>query len=142
MADTTTILLSFIGFGITLVTFILGYIVKELKDIKREEIRPMRGRIDTLWNSFFGVEAEGEKVVDGHLEQSDEARSSMRKMLEDADEDRERLFRGVAGVSEYLRDLGDVLHEELDTEVPHIEEDDYVTTFEDEDTDRWRSDDD
>lgn len=120
--DPTDLLLALIGIGVTIVSIILGYIVREIHQIRTTQLAPMMRRLDTLWHEFFGVKDH----TRGFRGRVDNEHKSLRHLIEDTREEQNDAHNSVRkefeSLNRYLRRLAARL-EDQNIEVPDPDED-------------------
>lgn len=95
MADLATVLLGLISIGITIIGLVLGYLLREMRKIRNEELRPMKENVDTLWISYFGGEDDGRQSV----------RQLVNENAQQQDESHKQVERNTRMILSYMRTL-------------------------------------
>lgn len=120
MTDLVSILLALITVGVSVVAAALGYIIRQLQKIKREDIDPMKQKVETMWNTFFGVEDS-----EGFLEETIAQQTRMKEMIEETKEQQNQAHsesqEAFAEILLYLRRLSRELRRQ-NVEAPHPDE--------------------
>lgn len=111
--DLATILAAYSAIVLTIIGGILTFILVHFV--------PMKSRVSTMWHDLYNGEGQG------HIEESEDSRESMRDMLEDAQAQHERQGRRMNHLVHYLQDLSDHLaDDEYHDDPPHLTDDNYI----------------
>jgi len=119
MASLVTALLTLISVGVMVVGAALGYVIGQLDQLKKDDIEPMKSKIDTVWNTVFGVESQ-----EGFLNEAEDSHEKIRETIEETrreqNEAHDELVDEFNEVERYLRELNRALRRQ-DIEVPDEE---------------------
>lgn len=117
MTEIVTVLLGLISVGVTIVGLALGYLIRQLHKLKEDDIYPMKEKVNTMWNTFFGIESQ-----EGFLDEAGDRHDSMRVMIEETRKEQNQSHNEISDafveIERYLRELVRSLDNQ-NVDVPH-----------------------